>query len=76
MHLNAKVSKVDYSSKAGISNVRGVGTFFGTYSNLGHLAPYKFKDLYSHFVFSFKPLFYCMVLFEASFGISVKLLSQ
>jgi hypothetical protein len=41
----------------------------------GTIAPYKFKNLYSHFVFLFKPLFYCMVLFEASFGISVKLLS-
>jgi hypothetical protein len=46
----AEVSKVDYSSKAKSSDVRGVGTLFDTCLNLGHLFPYNFKILYCHFI--------------------------
>ena len=34
LHLKVEVSKVDYSSRAKGSNVRGVGAFFDTYSDL------------------------------------------
>jgi hypothetical protein len=40
----AQVSKVDYSSKTKSSNVRGVGTIFDTFLNLGHSFPYKYKN--------------------------------
>jgi hypothetical protein len=44
--------KVDFSSKAKGSNVRGVvrgvGTFSVTCLNLGQLSPYNFKNLYGH----------------------------
>ena len=48
-HFLSKISKVDYSSKAKVSNVRGVGTFFfDTCSNLGRILSYNFKYLYAH----------------------------
>ena len=43
------VLKLDYSKKAKSSNDRGVGTFFDTCSNLGHILQYNFKNLASHF---------------------------
>ena len=39
---------MDFSSKAKGSNVRGVGTFFVTCSNLGQLFQYNFKTLCDH----------------------------
>jgi hypothetical protein len=41
--------KVDYSSKALGSNVRGVGNFFDTRADLGQLSPYNFKKSYINF---------------------------
>jgi hypothetical protein len=44
MHVKAKVSIVNYSSKAVGFNVRGVGTFFfDTCANLGQLSLYNSK---------------------------------
>jgi hypothetical protein len=40
---------VDYSSKAKDYSVRGIGSFFDTCLNLGHLSPYNFKNLVGHF---------------------------
>ena len=45
----SNISKVDYPSKAGGSNVQGVGTFFWHLSSLGQILPYNFKTLYAHF---------------------------
>ena len=45
----AEVSKVDYPSKTKSSNVRGVGTFFDTCSNLGQLFHYNFKKIINNF---------------------------
>ena len=39
---------MDYSSKANSSNVRGVGTFFVTWSNLGQLSSSNFKNVYDN----------------------------
>jgi hypothetical protein len=44
-----KKSKEDYVSKAKARNVRGVGKFFVTCSNLDQLFPYNFKNLHGHF---------------------------
>jgi hypothetical protein len=48
LYSKAEVSKVDYSSKAVGSNVRGVGTFFDTRANLGQLSLYNYKNSYIH----------------------------
>jgi hypothetical protein len=41
----AEVSKVDYPSKTkSSSDVRGVGTIFDAFLNLGHSFSYKFKN--------------------------------
>jgi hypothetical protein len=48
--LKAKISKVDYSSKDKGSNVRGVGTFFDTFLNLGQLHPCIFKSFIKVFI--------------------------
>ena len=40
----AEVSKVDYPSKTKSSNVRGVGTIFDSFLNLGHSFSYRFKN--------------------------------
>ena len=61
----------EYSSKARSSNVRGVGTFFDTCSNLGQLFPYNFKKLYTHHsensMKTFKPFLYYTKLFKIVF---------
>ena len=49
LHLKAELSKMDYSSKAVGSNVRGVGTFFDTCANSDQFFLYNFKNLYIHF---------------------------
>jgi hypothetical protein len=71
----AEVSKRQYSSKAKSSNVRGVGTFYVTCSNLGQLSPYYFKNLYGNFPRNFNPkcmpFLYCIEFFETIFGICV-----
>jgi hypothetical protein len=51
--LQAEVSKRFYSSKAKASNIRGVGTFFVTCSNLGQLSQHNIKNSYGHFYQNF-----------------------
>jgi hypothetical protein len=45
-----KTAVSGYSSKAKYANVRGVGTFCDTCSNLVHIFQYIFKNLAGHFL--------------------------
>ena len=67
-----------WNSKAKTPIVRGVSTFFVTFSKLGQLSLYNFKNLYRHlpqnFNQKFRPFWYCMEFFERIFKIFVKFL--
>jgi hypothetical protein len=60
----AEESKRQFSSKANSSNVRGVGTFFGTCLNLGQLSSYNFKICHiispEIWILNSRPFRYCM----------------
>jgi hypothetical protein len=67
----SKISKVDYSSKAKVfnvhANVRGVGAFFVTCSNLGQLSPYNCKNLCGHFPRAFNQKNYALSILYRTF---------
>jgi hypothetical protein len=73
-----KKLKVDFSSKANNSNVRGVCTFSDTCSNVEHLFPYSFKDFGCNFleikISKIIPFLYYVGLFEIKFRTDVNYL--
>jgi hypothetical protein len=57
VEIKQKIQKCDSKSVIQNSNVRGVGTFFVTCSNLGQLSLHNFKNLYCHFPRNFNKKF-------------------
>ena len=53
VEIKQKIQKCDSKSVIQNSNVRGVGTFFVTCSNLGQLFPYDLKIFYAYFLWNF-----------------------
>ena len=73
--FGTKISKVDYSSQAKGFDIRGVGTFFVTCSNLDQLSQYclKIRIVISResSIKKFRPFVYCIKYFQTILKICV-----